>query len=284
MKPLKLVLILLFFVGTVCAQDSVTIGRYRTIESKMLGGKVTYLEHLPDGYKESNKEYPVIVMMNGHIIPTFANAGATIDNLSGDRIPDMILIGIANEGVAQDYWACPNDSGIVEGGETFHRFLQEELRPEIKKSYRTNGYTILSGQSNTGLYVLYNFLFYPELFSAYIVASPMLGWCPDFFLAKTKSFLAENPALSKKFYVAYGDIDYAEVLDHINDFRELLKGAPESLKWRIDRIENTGHVPFITMNNALLFFFSECTLTPAMRKQSVAEINSHSPRLSASRG
>jgi predicted alpha/beta superfamily hydrolase len=284
MKKISLLLIVSLLQISICAQDSIIIGKYKKIDSKILGGKVTYLEHLPDGYENSNKDYPVMFMMNGQIIPAFANAAATLDNLSNDRIPDMILIGIANEGVAGNYWSCPDDSGFVSGGEKFHAFLEKELIPEIKKNYRTNDFKILAGQSNTGLYVIYNLLFYPDLFNAYIVASPMFDFCPDFFLNRTKSFLKENTDKNKKLYVSYGDMDYVEVMGHIDNFKELLKESSESLKWKVDLIENTGHVPLITINNALLFFFSEFTLTAERKKLSVSDIDTHYDKLSREYG
>ena len=83
-------------------------------------------------------------MMNGQIISSFASAAATLDNLSNERIPDMILIGISNTDKAGVYWSCPNDSGYVNGGEIFYKFLKDELIPEIKKNYRTNDYKIIS--------------------------------------------------------------------------------------------------------------------------------------------
>jgi len=284
MKEISLFLLVCFLQTRLGAQDSVTIGKYNNIESKILGGKVTYLEHLPEGYYSSDKEYPVIYMMNGQIISGFANAAATLDNLSNERIPDMILIGISNSGVAGTYWSCPNDSGYVRGGNLFYRFLKEELMPEIKKNYRANEYKILAGQSNTGLYVLYNFLFYPDLFNAYIVASPMFAWCPDFYSDKTKSFLHDNPNINKKLFVSFGDIDYVEVRNHMNNFVELLKKSPESLKWKVELNENTGHVPFTTLNNALLFFFSECTMTDDRKNLGISEIKSHFEKLSEEYG
>jgi predicted alpha/beta superfamily hydrolase len=284
MKKIILLIMACLILARLSAQDSVTIGKYKIIESKILGGDVTYLEHLPEGYYTSDKEYPVIYMMNGQIISGFANAAATLDNLSNERIPDMILIGISNTGVAGSYWSCPNDSGYVRGGYLFYRFLKEELLPEIKKNYRINEYKILAGQSNTGLYVLYNFLLYPELFNAYIVASPMFAWCPDFYLNKTMSFLHDNPKINKKLFVSYGDIDYVEVRNHINNFIELLKQSPESLIWKVELNENTGHVPYTTLNNALLFFFSECTMTDDRKKLSIPEIKSHFEMLSGEYG
>jgi predicted alpha/beta superfamily hydrolase len=68
MKKFILLLIVCLIQNKLSAQDNITIGKYKEFESNILGGKVTYLEHLPDGYENSNKEYPVIFMMNGHII------------------------------------------------------------------------------------------------------------------------------------------------------------------------------------------------------------------------
>lgn len=266
------------------AQDDVIIGKYKKFESKIFGGKVSYLVHLPEGYEKSDKMYPVVFMMNGQNITQFANDAATLDNLAGERIPDMILIGISNTGEAENYWACPNDSGFVKGATTFSVFLKDELLPEIRKNYRTNGYQILAGQSNSGLYVMYNFLLYPDLFNAYVVASPMFGWCPDFFLNKTKSFLKDNPGIDKKLYISYGDLDYVQVLNHMNNYIEALKQAPAGLQWKIDLIENTGHVPYSTLNNALLFFFSGCTMTSERKKLRVPGIKAHFEGLSKEYG
>ena len=284
MKKLILLLILWLMYLNLFAQDSVTIGKYRKFTSTILGGEVTYLEHLPDGYEKSGKTYPVVFMMNGQNIAQFANDGATLDNLAGDRIPDMILIGISNTGVAETYWSCPNDSGQVQGGKTFCAFIKDELVLEIEKNYRTNGYRILAGQSNTSLFVMYNFLFYPDVFNAYVIASPMFGWCPDFFLNKTKSFLKDHPGLNKKLYISYGDLDYVQVLKPMNDFKEVLKEAPKSLLWKVDLIENASHVPFSTLNNAILFFFSGCTMNADRKKLSVPEIKAHFEALSKEYG
>jgi uncharacterized protein len=284
MKNFSLIFIIFLLSIRLVAQDDVIIGKYRKFDSAILGGEVTYLEHLPDGYEKSGKTYPVLFMMNGQITSQFANDAATLDNLSNDRAPDMILIGISNTGVAGNYWSCPDDSGFVKGGEVFCTFLKEELIPEINKNYRTNGYRILAGQSNTGLFVMYNFLSYPELFNAYIVASPMFGWCPDFFINKTKSFLKDHPDIKKKLYISYGDLDYVQVINYISDFEGLLKTSPESLKWKVELINNASHVPFSTLNNGLLFFFSGCTLSPDMKKLTVAELRSHFDALSQEYG
>ena len=268
----------------IISHEDVTIGKYRKFQSGILEGEVTYLVHLPDGYENSKKNYPVVYMMNGQSVSSFANAAATLDNLSNERIPDMILIGISNTGVAAGYRSCPDDSGNVRLGDSFSKFLREDLIPEIKRNYRTNDYKILFGQSNTGLFVLYNLLKQPDMFNAYVVASPMFGWCPQFYAEQTSTFLKNNPSLNKKLYVSYGDLDYVEVLRHINDFKEILKQSQAGFQWQVDLIENAGHVPFMTLNSALLYIFSECTINEERKKFSIPEIKTHFEKLSAEYG
>lgn len=127
MKKIGLLLIACMIQISLNAQDDVTIGKNRKFVSKILGDEVTYSEHLPDGYDNSKVNYPVIYMMNVQIISSFASAAASLDNLSNERVPDMILIGISNTDKAGAYWSCPNDTGYVKGGETFYKFLKEEF-------------------------------------------------------------------------------------------------------------------------------------------------------------
>lgn len=274
---------LLPFTGT--AQDSMAVGKYKKIWSGSLSGEVTYLEHLPEGYDKSKMTYPVLYLMNAQDPATFANACATIDYLSSERIPDMIVIGICNDGVASNYWACPDDSGHTTGADQFNHFLEQELIPEVNKNYRANAYKILMGQSNTGLFVLNNLLTHPGLFDSYIVASPMLGWCPGFFLDETKKFLKDNPELKRSLYITYGDLDYVEVTGKIDEFERMLQAqSPAGFKWKLDPVRNEGHVPYITLHDGLLFIFSECTMTAERRKFSVTEIQSHFEKISEEYG
>jgi len=80
-------------------------------------------------------------------------------------------------------------------------------------------------------------------------------------------------------------MDYLRVLDHIEEFKQLLEEqAPNTFKWKIERFENTGHVPLFTLNNALLFFFSELTMTEERSKLSFEEIDLHFKKLSKEYG
>ena len=154
MKRISLSFLIVLLLSAICisqTDSTYNIGKSLAIDSKVLDGEVTYHVHLPYGYEESEETFPVIYLMNGHLMTTFASAVAITEKLSGKRIPDMIVIGISNTGVARNYWACPNDSGRVERADKFYSFLEKELIPKTQKDYRTNGYKILMGQSQQRL-------------------------------------------------------------------------------------------------------------------------------------
>lgn len=284
MKALYLLLLFSLSSPGLTAQEDVTIGKNKKFTSTILGGEITYVEHLPDSYEKTGQRYPVVYSMNGQNITQFANDAATLDNLATDRIPDMILIAISNTGAAGNYWSCPDDSGHVKGANVFAAFLKEELIPEIERNYRTNAYRILEGQSNSALFVIHQLINDPELFNAYVAASPMFGWCSGFFQDNTRRFLREHPGIRKKLYISFGDLDYVQVLKPMNDFIKVLNEAPGGLLWKADLIGNTGHVPYSTLNNALLFFFSECTMNAERRQLRIPEIKLHFETLSKEYG
>jgi hypothetical protein len=78
MKKMNLLLIACLLYMSLSALDNVIIGKYRKFESKILGREVTYLEHLPDGYEKSDKNFPVLFIMNDQIISQVRNIKTTI--------------------------------------------------------------------------------------------------------------------------------------------------------------------------------------------------------------
>lgn len=65
MKTITLLFTFCIVIITLQAQEDVTIGKYKKFKSLVLGGEVTYLVSLPEGYGKYKKDYPVINMMNG---------------------------------------------------------------------------------------------------------------------------------------------------------------------------------------------------------------------------
>lgn len=74
--------------------------------------------------------------------------------------------------------ASPLTKGATYGeADSFHRFLTEELRPQIEAAYpidRRN--TILWGHSFGGLFALHVLFNHPEAYRTYLVNSPSINW------------------------------------------------------------------------------------------------------------
>jgi len=284
MKRLFFCLILTILSLGICTSQSesgFSIGKKYTLNSKILKGEVTYQVHLPYNYEKSSEKYPVIYLLNGQLESTFANAVATVGKLSNERIPDMIIVGMSSTGLAGGFLTCPDDSGRVDKAEAFCNFLEKELLLKINDIYRTNDFRILMGQSNSGLLAIYNLFRYPDMFNVHIISSPMFGWCLEFYKKELGNFLNKNKSMNKRLFISYGDLDYSMVLNSINAFESILKqDAKENMQWKIEKLENTGHVPLMTLNNALLHFFAECTMTSEKMKLGTEQIKTHFNRLS----
>lgn len=266
------------------AQSVAIIGKYQKYYSELVAGDVSYIVHFPDGYESSQKNYPVVYMLIGNALSSFFNAAATIDSLSGERIPDMILIGISGAGIDLDISSCPDDSGNSGPADSFCNFLRKDFIPETNRNLRTNGFRILFGPSKDGLFVLYTLMNQPGLFNVYVAASSMIGWCPLYYNNLMRFYSKHEPAQKEKLYVSHGDLDYVEVTRYIDDFKNALDLAPLKLQFKVDLIEDSGHVPYISLNNALLYFFSECTFTERRKKFNIPEIKSHYEKLSVEYG
>ena len=78
--------------------------------------------------------------------------------------------------------------------EGYHRFLTEELRPQIEAHFPVDGSdTILWGHSLSGLFTLYVLFNHPEAYRTYLVNSPSIKWNADAILkdeAKLKAPIA----------------------------------------------------------------------------------------------
>ena len=74
--------------------------------------------------------------------------------------------------------ASPLTKGATYGeAESFHRFMTEELRPQIEASYSVDcSNTILWGDSFGGLFALYVLFNHPEAYRTYLVGSPSIIW------------------------------------------------------------------------------------------------------------
>ncbi|OGU66711.1 MAG: hypothetical protein A2W30_10160 [Ignavibacteria bacterium RBG_16_36_9] len=151
----------------------------KIIVSKSVDDTFHVFISLPNSYNDSEKNYPVLYVLDGDI--AFGMAASIARYLQiGENIPELIIVGIG-------YGALDKSGGekrrrdyrptTTRGAENFLKFLEDELIPIIDTNYRTvpkdrtiNGYSI------GGLFGLYTLFTRPETFSRYIIGSPSLTW------------------------------------------------------------------------------------------------------------
>ncbi|WP_444935553.1 alpha/beta hydrolase [Microbulbifer sp. JMSA004] len=133
------------------------------IKSDFLGENRTILVKLPEQYKDSDKEYPVLYVL--HAQWDMLSTLSTVDLLEG-QVPNFIVIGV--EGMGKEL--RPDQGKLT----AFSQFLASEVVPYVNKNYRTADFSILSGHSNSGRFVLDYWLNDKAPFSQYFAFSPSL--------------------------------------------------------------------------------------------------------------
>lgn len=259
----------------------IILGKYERFPSAILGEDVTYFVKLPGNYEKTTDKYPVAYVLNAQMMSTIACAAATIDRLSFELIPEMILVGISNTGRAGKYFPQRPDGKPGEADNLLH-FLTEEFLPFIDKTYRTFDFRVLMGQSNTGLFAVYAYLSAPDAFDACIAASPSLGWCLDFMIEKARSALEKTRPPESFLYMNYGGKDYKDlVIEPVLDFTKMLRdNAPEDFKWTLDSLEKDGHVPITSLNNGLISLFPDYFIDDDLRDLGLPVVDAHYKELS----
>jgi predicted alpha/beta superfamily hydrolase len=224
------------------------------LTSKVLGEDRPLNIVLPADYSPDDT-YPVAYVLDGghRSLPNMA------EGMQGAHA-ELIVVGIENVDRSRDMFPdpMPDRENRGGGGESFLSFLTTELIPYIESKYATNGYRVISGQSNSGFFVLYALLNAPDSFDAFLAGSPMIGWDRDMIHDGTVALLGGKKTFPKALFMNQGDDDYPHVTGYLPDFEALLSEiAPSDFRWYNELIEGGGHVPASTYRNGIAFIFSE---------------------------
>ena len=139
-------------------------------------------------------------------------------------------------GVASDRKIAPH----VGGSAAFRRFLADELMPQVRQRFRTNGHNAIVGESLAGLFVLETFFAQPELFDTYIAFSPSLWWNDESLSRHAASRLTSWAGLKRTVYVAPASDDGTEApLARLN--AAVRTSAPGGLRWICEPMADMHH-------------------------------------------
>ncbi|WP_127022731.1 alpha/beta hydrolase-fold protein [Flagellimonas beolgyonensis] len=220
--------IVLMFFG-VQAQSEGTpnvVGTNHLVSSKRLNEEREVQIYLPPDYQDSDKTYPVVYVLDGQRF--FLHVVSLSQSFQQFQLaPEFIIVGIKN--------SYPDRfKNFGEGKENFKGFLQDELMPYVNKQFRTNGENLLFGWEYGGSFAFHLMKDQPNLFNAYLIASPF-----PIFDAIDDLDTASIKEVQLYFAVSPDEYDVRHSTEKLN---EKLKSNPgNGLEWTYFEFELEEH-------------------------------------------
>ena len=286
----RLTTLILFVISTmtIFAAEPVVIGQKYSIQSKVLGERRTYSVYLPESYAWAGElRYPVLYVLDGQ--SHFGHTVGSVRHLATNgEIPEMIVVAIDSTIRVRDFTQTDWATAWVGGGgaDNFRRFLSTELLPAIQRSYRTDGFRILSGHSAGGQFVLYCITAEPSLFRAYLAISPSLEWDGNLPQRSLDEFLKTTPALNAFLYVARSDDSGRALADYEQLVDTLEATSPQGFRWHSQPFPDETHsgVPLLAQIDALRRLYAGYLLHGDLMGRGLAHAEQHFENVSKTVG
>ncbi len=210
-----------------------------TINSQILNEERTILVRVPPDY-QTGKKYPVLYMLDAHSPQNAMMVSIIEQQVWGEMMPEMLVVGIQNTNRTRDMTPTKTERAGSGGGEKFLEFIEKEVIPLVEKNYRTQPFRVFAGHSLGGLTAVYAFVSRPDLFNAYIAASPVLHWDNKFVVKRAEELFKQNRVFDKTLFIALGD--EPNYSDGFNSFQNLLKQAkPKNLEYELREFKDENH-------------------------------------------
>ena len=222
----------------------------RKITSSIVTGQEYELHILlPGNYKNSNKKYPVVYLMDSQWDFPLVKCIYGEHYYDG-FIPEMIIVGVTWGGInpnpdslrARDYTPTKVDQLKQSGGaDKFLSFMKDELFPFIESNYSADPENrSLMGCSLGGLVTLYAFLTHTEMFNGYAAASPAVGWNNGVLYQYEKDFANKKLTKPVRVYMTVGDVERGR--PYYEQMAAQFTGKNyQNVSIRSKILENTGH-------------------------------------------
>jgi predicted alpha/beta superfamily hydrolase len=191
--------------------------------------------------QQEGEFYPVVLVLDGD-----REYIGQVAELMHEAEPGLIIVGVENVNRTRDMFPDPHPEKPDRGGgaDLFLSFIVTELIPYIEQEYPVNGIRVLTGQSNSGYFVLHAMVERPYDFDAWVALSPMIGWNEERILGGLSDLFQTRGDLRGGLYVNRGEKDYDRVDGPWAAFEQLHdEHAPEGFWWKVDVVEGDKHVP-----------------------------------------
>lgn len=222
------------------------IGSSISIESKILNDERELQIFLPDNYENSEKNYPVLYILDGQRY--FLHAVSLQKSfVEFKQTPDFIIVGISKK-------RSDRNQNYNVHSQSYRGFIEKEVIKYVNITYRTSKKQMLFGWALGGGFVLETLISKPNLFDVYIAASP--------FPLKDKmsaidSLLKANPSFNKLVYFTSGSNE-GLVKGETRKLKTLITNkAPYSMNWVFKELKNEEHrsTPFTTLYHGIQRYY-----------------------------
>ena len=266
--------------------NKINFGIIDSIFSKTLNEQRKIWVYVPNNESasaSSKTKYPVLYLLDGDA--HFYSVAGLIHQLStinGNTLcPEMIIVGIPNTDRTKDLtpthvtkvFGDTTFSKTSGGGESFTKFISEELIPYIDQNYPTTSHRTLIGHSLGGLFAINTVVHHPELFSNYVAIDPSMWWDERKLTGQADSLLNLKRYEHKSLFIAIANTmkkgmklpdlknDTTEDTEHIRSIVELTEriksktnsGLTFESKYYAE--DDHGSVPLIAEHDALRYLF-----------------------------
>lgn len=236
--------------GASPASSSVTgnVHYLRAVASRYLPRKRDIIVWLPPDYDANpQRHYPVLYMHDGQNLmdaSTSFSGEWHVDEtaqqlVTSGEVEPLIIVGVYNTDARFAEYTQVRDTGEfaqLGGGsaDAYGRFLVEELKPLVDKTFRTRpdaASTGLAGSSLGGLVTMYFGITRPDTFQRLAVMSPSVFWGNRDILKRVKA-LKKKPA--SRIWVDIGTEETHGSQETVED-AELLRDALVTKGWVLDK-------------------------------------------------
>jgi predicted alpha/beta superfamily hydrolase len=223
-------------VGIAQERPHTVTGDVRThaaFESKALGNRRDILVWLPPQYKsEPNRRFPVLYMHDGQnafdAATSFAGEWRADEAATGligaNLIESLIIVAVPNMGAERANEYLPTRARNMGGkADLYGKFLAEELKPFIDRTYRTKQGpqdTGLIGSSLGGIATLHLGLTRPSVFGKLGVVSPSVWWDDRLMLKRVAALPQKTP---NRIWLDIGSDESQNAMKDAEDLRDALE-------------------------------------------------------------
>ena len=249
LKKVSLFFILFLLYVTSSAQidkKDIVIGSSFIIHSKIMNDEREIQVFLPDSYVESNKNYPVLYILDGQ---RYFLHGVSLQKsfVEFRHSPEFIVVGISKK-------QSERNRNFSVNSKKYREFIEKETIALIDEKFRTSKKRLLFGWAYGGGFVVETMTTTPNLFDAYISASP---FPLKNKIDKVDSLFIKNPKFDKLLYFTSGS-DEGVVKDGTEKLNLLLSNkAPKTMNWTFRELKGEQHrsTPFTTLYHGIKEYF-----------------------------